>query len=338
MRDQPLELSIVIICWNDLKVISDSVSSIFAHTRKTSFEVIVSDNGSTDGSPEHLERHFPKVRLIRNAANLGFAKGNNVGIRASRGEFVLILNPDTIIHEGALDRWVDFANRHPKAGGFGCRVLNADGSYQATARPFPTVMRDLSIALNARFLGRLSRRFSDAYEGWRGDTEREVDWQSGCCVMFRSEILRQLGGFDEQFFYTNEETDLCFRIRQAGYPILFTPEAVITHLQGQSVKRSPLRFHIEAFKNRYRYFYKHYGTKAVVRYRLVWLLGFGLRQLAFGALNLASYSERRKERIEMWRALRKWNQALDPVRFVERGEEPTTDGASATPVPTQPGV
>src|SRR5271165_6130964 len=106
-----MKLSIVILCWNDLRVITDCLSSISAGTRSVDFEVIISDNGSTDGSIEFIRQNYPSVRVIENRANLGFAKGNNVGIAASRGEYILILNPDTIVHSGTLDRLVEFADR-----------------------------------------------------------------------------------------------------------------------------------------------------------------------------------------------------------------------------------
>src|SRR5256885_16509344 len=105
-----MKLSIVIICWNDLRVIRDCLRSIYEGTHSTDFEVIVSDNGSTDGSVEFIRGHFPQVQVIENRANLRFAKANNVGILAGQGEYVLILNPDTIIHDGALDRWMTFAD------------------------------------------------------------------------------------------------------------------------------------------------------------------------------------------------------------------------------------
>jgi len=202
----------------DLRVVRDCLRSIYEGTHSTDFEVIVSDNGSTDGSVEFIREHFPQARVIENRANLRFARGNNVGIAASQGEYVLILNPDTIIHEGALDRWIDFADRHPEAGAFGCRVVGADGSYQESARPFPTIRRDLIAALYLRPLAKFSDFFtSDHYWGWNGDTERVVDWQCGCCILFRGDVLRNLGGFDEQFFYYYEEVDLCRRVSLAGY-------------------------------------------------------------------------------------------------------------------------
>src|SRR5438067_5373150 len=146
------KLSIVIICWNDWKVLKDCLRSIFDGTHKLDFEVLVSDNGSTDGSVELIHKNFPRVRVVENRGNLGFAKGNNAGIREVQGEYILILNPDTLCHEGSFDRWVEYADRYPKAGAFGCRVLNPDGSYQVSARPFPSLRGSFLAAVGMRRL------------------------------------------------------------------------------------------------------------------------------------------------------------------------------------------
>jgi hypothetical protein len=327
-----MKLSIVIVCWNDLKVIRDCLRSIYAGTHSIEFEVIVSDNGSTDGSVEFIRQNYPQVVIIENGANLGFSKGNNVGIRASRGEYVLILNPDTIIHDGALDKWIQFADRHPEPGGFGCRVLNPDGSYQGSPRPFPTIWRDLLAALYLRPLAYVSDRFiSDTYTGWQGDTERLIDWQSGCCVMFRGDLIRRLGGFDEQFFYHYEEVDLCRRVWQAGYPIIYTPEASITHLGGQSVNRFPIKFELEKYRNRYRYFYKYYGREGARRCRRVSLVRLRVRQFGYGMIQLVRRTDTLKSRMHMYRIAAEWNRRLDPIRFIEAGEEPEIDANAVAP-------
>jgi len=318
-----MKLSILILCWNDQKLIQDCLRSIFATTHRTDFEVVVSDNGSEDGSVAFVRTSYPLVRVVENGANLGFAKGNNTGIRVCQGEYILILNPDTIIHEGALDRWIEFADRHPKAGAFGCRVLNPDGTYQESSRRFPTIWRYLIAALCLRPLAYLSTAFvSDTYTGWHGDTQREIDWQSGCCILFRGPLLKALDGFDERFFYHFEEVDLCLRVHQAGYSILFTPEASITHLGGQSVKRFPIRFELEKYRNRYRYFYKHFGTRGAKQCRRVALLWISLRRWGYGLLALFRSSEQLRNRLAMYRATAKWTRLLDPVRLVELGEEP----------------
>lgn len=318
-----MKLSIVIICWNDWKVIEDCLRSIFESNTKTEFEVIVSDNGSTDGSVERIRRQFPAVRVIENGANLGFAKGNNAGIREAVGEYIWILNPDTIVHAGSPDRWIEFADRHPEDGAFGCRVLNPDGTYQGPARPFPTVRRDLIAAFGLRPLGRLGRLFlSDRYEGWRGDREREIDWQSGCCILLRGDLLRRLGGFDERFFYSYEEVDLCHRVWESGHSIRFTPAVTITHLGGQSIGRFPVRFAIETNRNYYRYFYKHFGAKGVRRIRQVKIINLRNRQFAYGLMYWMRPTEVLRHRLDMYRVVVEWNTLLDPIEFAQHGVEP----------------
>jgi len=325
-----MKLSIVIICWNDWKVLENCLRSIFNGECPFTFEVIVSDNGSTDGSVEKTKDQFPSVRIVENRANLGFAKGNNAGIREARGEYALILNPDTIVHRGSLDRWIEFADRHPEAGAFGCRVHNPDGTYQVSARPFPTVRRASLAALYLRPLAHMSRIFlTDVYPGWKGDSEREVDWQSGCCVLFRADLLRKLGGFDEQFFYQYEEVDLCRRVWDAGYSIRFTTEASITHLGGQSVGRFPVRFAIEKCRNGYRYYYKHFGEKGARRCRYVLLMHLRIRQLGYRIISWVRPTTAVSNRLDMYRVATKWNSLLDPIEFVRRGTEPRMDETKA---------
>jgi len=325
-----MKLSIVIICWNDWKVLEDCLDSIFKGTHDCEFEVIVSDNGSTDGSVEKIRGRFPAVLVVENRANLGFAKGNNAGLRATRGEFVLILNPDTIVHDRSLDRWIEFAIRHPEAGAFGCKVQNPDGTYQMSARPFPTVRRALLAALYLRPLAHIGKIFlTDVYPGWKGDSEREVDWQSGCCVMFRGRLLKELGGFDERFFYHYEEVDLCHRVWAAGYSIRYTSEVSITHLGGQSVGRFPIRFALEQCRNRYRYFYKHFGRKGARRCRRILLMHLRVRHLGYYLICRLRPTDALKSRLDMYRVSTRWNKLLDPVEFVERGTEPPIDQSTS---------
>jgi GT2 family glycosyltransferase len=330
-----MKLSIVIICWNDWEIISECLRSIYEGTRSTECEVIVSDNGSSDGSVRLIRENFPRVRLIQNGANLRFSKANNVGIQASRGEYILILNPDTVIHDGALDSWVAFADAHPEAGAFGCRVLNPDGSYQHPARPFPTIWRAWVAALYLRPLAYFSTAFiSDTYTGWQGETERPIDWQSGCGVMLRADLLKRLGGFDEQFFYYYEEVDLCHRVWDAGYPILYTPEVTITHLGGQSsTKRFPVAFELDKYRNRYRYFYKYYGQRGVRSCRRSTLAWLRLRQLGYSLIQLLRPTDAILHRLELYRAAIAWNRRVQPVRLVENGEEPEIELQAAIQTP-----
>lgn len=331
---QPMKLSVVIICWNDLKVIVPCLESIFNQTTEIDFEVIVTDNGSTDGSLTHIRKKFPGVRIVENGANLGFSKGNNAGICVATGDYILILNPDTVILDRALERLVEFADEHPEAGAFGCRVLNPDGSYQNPARPIPTVFGYLIAALYMRWLGRLSNLFeSDLYPDWQGQSERTIGFQSGCCILFRSALLKRLGGFDERFFYHFEESDLCNRVWKAGSTVHFFPGARIIHLGGQSVGRFPIRFALETYRSGYRYFYKHEGRRGVARIRRVYLLGLTLRYCGYAARNLFWSNEALETRLSGYRVAMRWNYQLDPIRFVESGVEPNVGYGPLAPPP-----
>lgn len=320
-----MKLSIVILCWNDLKVIADCLASVYTETHSVEFEVIVSDNGSIDGSIEFIRKNFPQVRVIENGRNLRFAKGNNVAIRASLGDYVLILNPDTIIHDGALDKLIVFADKHREAGAFGCRVLNEDGTYQGCIRPLYTIRSEWCLALGLRPLAYLSDWFHPGeYVGWKGDTERAIGWPAGCFILVRGELLKRLGGFDEQFFYFYEDTDLCRRIWEAGYPILYTPDVSITHLGGRSTNKRflPIGFAIDGQVTRYLYFYKYYGVRGVRSCRRAILVSLILRRLAGGLIQMVRPNEAGKKRMKLLRTLFEWNYRVDPVRLAEKGEEP----------------
>jgi len=320
-----MKLSVIILCWNDLKVIADCLASIYAGTRSLEFEVIVSDNGSTDGSIEFIRANFPQVRVIENGRNLRFAKGNNVAIRASQGEYVLILNPDTIIHKGAFDRVIAFADRHPDAGAFGCRVLYADGTYQGCARPLYTVRSEWCLALGLRPLAYLSDWFHPGeYVGWNGNTKRSVGWLAGCFILVRGELLKRLGGFDEQFFYFYEDTDLCRRIWESGNSILYTPDVSITHLGGHSTNKRfpPIGFAIDGQVTRYLYFYKYYGARGARSCRRAILVSLLLRRFVGWLAQIVRPSETNAERQQLLRALFDWNYHVDPVRLTQTGEEP----------------
>ena len=318
-----MKLSIVILCWNDRDVIVNCLQSIYDSTHSIPFEVIVSDNGSTNDTIEVIRKKFPQVHVIENGSNLRFSKGNNVGIQASKGEYVLILNPDTLIHDGALDKLVQFADQQPKAGAFGCRVLNPDGTYQVSARPFATIRGAWIAALYLRWLGYFSDLFlSDSYPGWKGDTQRTVGWVSGCFILIRSELVKRMGGFDEQFFYYYEDMDLCHRVWDAGFSIMFNPQMTITHLGGQTTKRSPKAFVLDSQITRYRYYYKYFGRRGVQASRRAILASLFLRRLGYGFLQLISPSDTRKFRLETLRVAQEWNRLVNPVALVEEGEEP----------------
>jgi N-acetylglucosaminyl-diphospho-decaprenol L-rhamnosyltransferase len=317
-----MKLSVVIICWNDLKVILDCIASVYSETSSIDYEIIVTDNASSDGSVGAVRERFPDVRIVENFENGGFGKGNNAGIRVAKGEYVLILNPDTIIRDRALEKLVAYADGHPEAGAFGCRVLNLDGSVQLSAHPLPTLWTSLMKALGLRWPGRFWDGFcSDTYANWDGRSERQVGFQGGCCLMARSEVLKELEGFDEGFFHQFEDADLCRRIRDSGRQVLFFPGTEITHIGGQNRGTYSIKVELETERSKYRYFHKYYGAQGVIWIRRISILGLGLRYVAGRLLSVVK-GQTLKNRLEKDEVVLKWHLGLHPVRFIQTGAEP----------------
>lgn len=317
----PVKLSIVIVCWNDRERIGGCLRSIFASTGNPELEVIVSDNGSTDGLPECVRQQFPQVRVVENGTNLGCAAGLNAGIREAHGDYLLVLNPDAVVHKGALSAFVECADRHPEAGAIGCRILDSRGREQRPGLPFPSLAGEWRDALGLHRVGWIWNSMVQLLRP-KKDSERPISWPSGCCVLFRAHAVRAAGGFDDQFFYTYDEVDLCWRMRARGYSSLYTPTAQVTHIGGQSASRFPFRFELERYRNRYRYYYKHFGQRALPAVWRAVQVRLRLRQIAYRLLNLLAPSESRSLKAELYAVAARWNRALDPVRFVEKGEEP----------------
>ena len=238
---------------------------------------------------------------------------------------MLILNPDTIMREGTLDGMVEYADEHLEAGAVGCRIEFPDGTRQPVQRPIYTVRSEWCWALGLGGLGHLTEWFqSGSYAKWQGETERTVGWLAGCFILVRGELLKRIGGFDEQFFYYYEDTDLCRRIWETGASIRYTPKYTIVHLGGQSTvnRFSRLTFALDGEITRYLYYYKYCGVRGVRSCRMASLVGLSLRRFAYGALQIVRPSEENKNRLDLFRTLFDWNYRVDPVLLVEKGEEP----------------
>jgi GT2 family glycosyltransferase len=231
-------LSIVVVSYNTRDMTLACLRSVFEQTH-TPFEVIVVDNASTDGSAQAIAEAFPGVTLLAETRNHGFAGGNNLAAAQARGEFLLLLNPDTLVLDGALDRLVAFARRKPEARIWGGRTLFGDRSPNPSSCWRRMDLWNLfcrATGLTAIF--RNSEVFNaEAYGGWDRMSEREVDIVSGCLFLIARSDWQRLGGFDPAFFMYAEEADLCLRARrQIGARPCVTPEAVIVHYGGASEK------------------------------------------------------------------------------------------------------
>ena len=221
--------------------------------------MIVIDNVSTDDSVEMVNKDFPQVTLIENSENRGFAAANNQGIAIAKGRYVLLLNPDTVVLDNAIGKTLSFADAHPEAAVVGCRVLNPDRTLQPTCFMFPSI---LNMLLSSTYLYKLfpkSRFFGrERMTWWDRNDVREVDVVTGCFMLIRHEAIEQVGLLDERFYIYCEETDWCYRFKQTGWKIMYTPYANIIHLGGQSTQKKAAAMLVQLRKSILQFMKKHH--------------------------------------------------------------------------------
>jgi N-acetylglucosaminyl-diphospho-decaprenol L-rhamnosyltransferase len=264
------DVSVVVVAWNALPWLEQCLESVRGH------EVVVVDNGSTDGTVEFVRERFPDVRLIEQE-NKGMGGGNNAGMRAADGRYFFLLNSDAWVIGDALDELVAFADAHPEAAVVGPKLLNTDGTLQRSVRGEPTLWRLATEYLFIRKLAPWSKRLNPLYRGdFAHDRVEEVDWLFGPALLVRREAADAVGLFDEDFFMFSEEVDWMTRFRRAGWSVVFFPDAEVMHVGGASHGG---RMYIENLRGHLRWFAKHRGAKDAERARK--LLLFSLRVRAF---------------------------------------------------------
>jgi N-acetylglucosaminyl-diphospho-decaprenol L-rhamnosyltransferase len=251
------ELAVVVVNHNAGDFLERCLSTIHAAAGDLDLDVVLVDNASSDGSTEIVGRANPSLRVFRNRVNRGFAAAANQGVRATTAPFVFLLNPDAEITGGSLASLVKVAADRPSAAVVGPLVRNSDGSLQASARKVPGLLESLGHA----FLGPFApnNRFSRAYTmaEWDRSSEREVEWVSGCAMLVRREAFDSVGGFDEGYFMYVEDVDICTRLGQAGWSVLFCPELEVVHETGVSARKQSRRLAFEHSRSIYRYFARH---------------------------------------------------------------------------------
>jgi GT2 family glycosyltransferase len=263
-----MKLSVIIVSWNTRALLVDCLNSLSGELNGQ-LEVVVVDNASDDDTVAVLKDQFPWVKLIENQVNVGFAGANNQGIKASIGEYVLLLNPDTVVLSGALETLLKFMDENPGVGAVGSRVLNPDGTLQTSCYPAPTLARELWRLFHLDALWSFGVYHMD---DWPSDVNRQIDVLLGACILLRREVLEQIGLLDEKYFMYSEEVDLCFRVRRAGWPIFWVPEAKIIHYGGQSTSQVAGEMFLRLYEGKLIYFKKHYGGLTTQAYKLVILL------------------------------------------------------------------
>lgn len=225
-----MDLSIVILNYKTRGLVKTCLRGLLSVPTRYAREIIVVDNASGDGTPEMVAHEFPQVRLIASKVNTGFGAGNNTGIRAATGRYVMIMNPDIAVLDDALDRLVVFMDQNSDVGFVGPRLSNPDGSTQNSCYRFPTPL--IPVYRRTPF-GRLMRGQTALADylmtDWDHTKTRDVDWLLGACIMMRRETIEKVGLFDDRFFLYFEDTDLCRRAWEANYRVVYHPEANITH-------------------------------------------------------------------------------------------------------------
>lgn len=246
-------LSIVLVCWNNKAYLDPCLKSLYDTGMRNSFDIVVVDNGSTDGSQQMLAEKYPEVKIIQNADNVGLGRASNQGIQATTGRHVLLLNNDTIVNGASFDAMVDFLDQNPKTGAVGGILLNADGSIQSCYNNFSTLWEEFLIATRLGVI--FSRGFPSILQG---DSIRAVDWMSSACLMVRRDAFDQIGLLDEGYFIYGDEADLQYRLKKAGWEIYFLPQSKTIHFGGRSMTRWPRRKMV--YRGKMLFFQKHYGV------------------------------------------------------------------------------
>ncbi len=267
-------LSIVIVSWNVSALLADCLRSIEATKGTLDVEVVVVDSASSDDSAEMVARDFPHVTLLAQPDNVGFPAGNNIGLAAATGDYLMLLNPDTVVHGGALQTMVDYLEAHADVGMLGPELLNDDGSHQSSRRRFPTLLTGLfeSTWLQPCAPKRILRRYY--VEDLDVGVSAEVDWVKGAAMVTRRSVYAQVGGMDAGYFMYSEELDWCRRIKEVGWRVIYLPDAKITHLEGKSSEQAVTHRHINFNRAKLRYFRKYHGPAAYVFLRTTLLLGY----------------------------------------------------------------
>ncbi len=267
-----MDITIGIITWNARELLKQLLDSVYLSVKEVSFEVVVVDNGSTDGTLEMMEVSYPEVVFLTNPENMGVSPARNRLMRKARGRYILSLDVDTTLYpNGAVEKLVSTMDQYPEAAIGGPKLVYKDGSLQLSCRPFPS---PLNIAIEGTFLKKHfpDSRFVKEYtlEDWDHESLKEVDWMYGAALVIRTSLLDKIGYLDEGFFYLYEDIDLCYQARKKGYKVLYIPDAVICHhleREERPLFSKTLRIHLRSIR---RYLFKDYLNMLALRALRKW--------------------------------------------------------------------
>lgn len=275
MREN-IDVSIIIVSYNCLDILENCLLSLFKHTEAVSFEVILVDNNTTIGSIESVTEKFKDIILVKNNENRGFAAANNQGFALARGKYILCLNNDTVFIENTIKKVYDFSESLSEPAFVGCKLLNSDGSLQASIDCFPTIW---NVFTENFFLYKLfsnSALFNKYHINFQyAAVPQEVEVVKGAFIFAPKSVIDKYHGFDENFFFYAEETDLCLRFKKDGGKVIFNPETSIIHLGGATTDKYPWFKYENQHIAITRFYQKHFegiGFASVILIRYIGLL------------------------------------------------------------------
>lgn len=313
-HDASIDLSIIIVSWNVAGLLAKCLDSIHngyvalneADGDKPVIEIIVVDSASGDDTVPMVQTRYPHVQLLAQQENVGFTRGNNIGLAVARGRHLMLLNPDTEVIDDALVQLIRYLDAHPQVGIVGAHTLNSDGTHQSTRRRFPTKM--LAFFESTWLQPFAPRALLDAYYVRDSDdtTTVTVDWVQGSALMARYEVYGQIGGLDEGYVMYSEEMDWCKRAKDAGWQVVYHGQAQIVHHGGKSSDQAGARTHIHFQQSKIRYFRKHHGAIFAGILRLFLLANYAWQIGIEGAKSLIGHQRAmRHARIKTyWQVLR----------------------------------
>lgn len=300
---------------NDLRVCLESLG-------QSEIPICVFDNASSDGSPDMVAAQFPWVSLHRSSQNLGFGKAANQLIRSAETEYVMLLNSDTRLDTTAVTALAEYLDQHSNVALAGPRLTNSDGTLQPSCFPFPGTMQWLIDNDASSSVVRGVPGLRDwLFRSWRHDCERTVPWVKGAAMAIRRVAFEQIGGFDESFFMYFEETDLCYRLKQNGWEVRFTPAATVIHAGAASTEQCLADMLGHLFAGNLRFYEKHYSVarRAILSY--LWR-GIILGRFVIGRMKLVSAKPEKAVRIRQqlsaWHRILQVSQWYDPATFMTR--------------------
>lgn len=280
-----MDVSFIIVNWNTKKLLEQAIASIYKHAKDINYEIIVVDNASTDGSAEHVKRKFPKVKLIINNQNLGFAKANNQAIKIAKGEFIFLLNSDAYLIDESLKNLITRARQIPNLGAIAPQILNEDRSIQQSVGYNPDLVR---VILWMSFIDDLP--FGDFLKPYHVDHDRfykkehKVDWITGAAFMIPRNVIAKVGLLDANIFMYGEDVDWCLRIKYAGFEIYYSPAARLIHIGRGSAGKISKNAILGEYKGLIYVYTKHKGKFSLQMLRLLLKIGALARIIIFGAL------------------------------------------------------